>query len=117
VQKELHYEAIEFGRRAYVPKTARETLRDRYGDCKDHAVLLVSMLNAVGVPAELALVNINQRVLPELPNIDQFDHMIVSVPVDGDRLYGPQARHHATSLHGGQPRAGAGKGARTVGDP
>jgi tetratricopeptide (TPR) repeat protein len=87
VQKELHYEAIEFGRRAYVPKTARETLRDRYGDCKDHAVLLLSMLNAVGVPAELALVNINQRVLPELPNIDQFDHMIVSVPVDGGRLY------------------------------
>ena len=87
VQKELHYEAIEFGRRAYVPKTARETLRDRYGDCKDHAVLLVSMLNAVGVPAQLALVNINQRILPELPNIDQFDHMIVSVPVDGYRLY------------------------------
>ena len=87
VQQELRYEAIEFGRRAYVPKTARETLRDRYGDCKDHAVLLVSMLNAVGVPAELALVNINQRVLPELPNIDQFDHMIVSVPIDDGRLY------------------------------
>jgi transglutaminase-like putative cysteine protease/tetratricopeptide (TPR) repeat protein len=87
VQRELHYEAIEFGRRAYIPKTARETLRDRYGDCKDHAVLLVSMLNAVGVPAQLALVNMNQRVLPGLPNIDQFDHMIVSVPVDGSRLY------------------------------
>ena len=87
VQKELHYEAIEFGRRAYVPKTARETLSDRYGDCKDHAVLLASMLNAVGVPAELALVNLNQQVLPELPNIDQFDHMIVSVPIDGGRLY------------------------------
>jgi tetratricopeptide (TPR) repeat protein len=87
VQKELRYEAIEFGRRAYVPKNARETLRDRYGDCKDHAVLLVSMLHAVGVTAELALVNINQRVLPELPNIDQFDHMIVSVPLDNGRLY------------------------------
>ncbi len=87
VQKELHYEAIEFGRRAYVPKTARETLSDRYGDCKDHAVLLVSMLNAVGVPAQLALVNINQQIQPELPNIDQFDHMIVSVPVDGRRQY------------------------------
>jgi hypothetical protein len=87
VQRELHYEAIEFGRRAYMPKTARETLRDRYGDCKDHAVLLVSMLNAVGVPAQLALVNINQRVLPGLPSIDQFDHMIVSVPVEGARLY------------------------------
>jgi hypothetical protein len=84
VQKELHYEAIEFGRRAYVPKSARETLRDRYGDCKDHAVLLYSMLNAVDIPAQLALVNINQQVLP---NIDQFDHMIVSVPLDGERLY------------------------------
>ena len=87
VQKELHYEAIEFGRRAYVPKAARQTLSDRYGDCKDHAVLLASMLNAVGVPAELALVSLNQQVLPGLPNIDQFDHMIVSVPVDGRRLY------------------------------
>jgi tetratricopeptide (TPR) repeat protein len=87
VQKELHYEAIEFGRRAYVPKPARETLRDRYGDCKDHSVLLYTMLNAVDIPAQLALVNINQRVLPEMPNIDQFDHMIVSVPIDGTRLY------------------------------
>jgi transglutaminase-like putative cysteine protease len=87
VQKELHYEAIEFGRRAYVPKSARETLRDRYGDCKDHAVLLYSMLKAVDVPAQLALVNINQRVLPGLPNIDQFDHMIVSVPLGSQRLY------------------------------
>jgi len=87
VQKELHYEAIEFGRRAYVPKSARETLRDRYGDCKDHAVLLYSMLNAVDIPAQLALVNINQQVLPGMPNIDQFDHMVVSVSLDGERLY------------------------------
>ena len=87
VQKELHYEAIEFGRRAYIPKPARETLSDRYGDCKDHSVLLYTMLNAVDVPAQLALVNINQQVLPELPNIDQFDHMVVSVPLDGTRLY------------------------------
>ncbi len=87
VQKELHYEAIEFGRRAYVPKAARETLRDRYGDCKDHAVLLYSMLNAVDIPAQLALVNLNQRVLPGMPNVDQFDHMIVSVLLDGERLY------------------------------
>ena len=87
VQKELHYEAIEFGRRAYIPKTARETLRDRYGDCKDHAVLLYSMLNAVDIPAELALVNINRKVLPGLPNVDQFDHMIVAVPHEGGRLF------------------------------
>ena len=87
VQEQLRYEAIEFGRRAYIPKTARETLRDRYGDCKDHAVLLYSMLNAVDIPAQLALVNLNQQVLAELPNVDQFDHMIVSVPHGDRRLF------------------------------
>ena len=87
VQDEIHYEALEFGRRAYIPKTARETMRDRYGDCKDHAVLLYSMLQAVGVDASLALVNLNQQVLPDLPNTDQFNHMIVSVPTDNGPLF------------------------------
>jgi tetratricopeptide (TPR) repeat protein len=83
VQGEIHYEAIEFGQRAYMPKTARETVRDRYGDCKDHAVLLYAMLESVGIPASLALVNLQQQVLVELPNVDQFDHMIVAVDHDG----------------------------------
>jgi tetratricopeptide (TPR) repeat protein len=87
VQQEVHYEAIEFGRRAYIPKTARETLRDRYGDCKDHAVLLYSMLNANAIPAKLALVNLNQQVLPGLPNIDQFDHMIVAVETENGPMF------------------------------
>ncbi len=87
VQDEIHYEAIEFGRRAYIPKTARETVRDRYGDCKDHSVLLYSLLRAVGIDATLALVNLNQQVTPTLPNTDQFDHMIVSVPYENGRLY------------------------------
>ena len=87
VQQEVHYEAIEFGRRAYVPKTARETLRDRYGDCKDHAVLLYSMLRANDIPASLALVNLNQQVIVDLPNIDQFDHMIIAVETEDGRMF------------------------------
>ncbi len=82
VQDEIHYEAIEFGRRAYIPKTARETMRDRYGDCKDHALLLYSLLEAAGIDASLALVNLSQQVSPGLPNTDQFDHMIVAVETD-----------------------------------
>lgn len=87
VQDEIHYKAIEFGRRAYMPKTARETIRDRYGDCKDHAVLLYSLLEASGIDASLALVNLREQVLPELPNTDQFDHMIVAVHTDAGRLF------------------------------
>ncbi len=82
VQDEIRYEAIEFGRRAYIPKTARETMRDRYGDCKDHAVLLYSLLEAAGIDASLALVNLSQQVLPGLPNTDQFNHMIVVVETE-----------------------------------
>ncbi len=87
VQDEITYKAIEFGRRAYIPKPARETLRDRYGDCKDHAVLLTKMLNAVGIDASLALVNLGQDVNPALPNTEQFNHMIVAVPTDGGHLF------------------------------
>jgi tetratricopeptide (TPR) repeat protein/transglutaminase-like putative cysteine protease len=87
VQDEIHYEAIEFGRRAYIPKTARETMRDRYGDCKDHAVLLYSLLEAAGIDASLALVNLSQQVLPGLPNTDQFDHMIVAVETEGGLVF------------------------------
>ena len=122
VQKELYYEAIEFGRRAYIPKTARQTLRDRYGDCKDHSVLLYSMLNAIDIPASLALVNINQRVIPTMPNIDQFDHMIVSVPVGGERLYidatdkDLHLASYAAALHGGQLRARSRESRRAAAD-
>jgi tetratricopeptide (TPR) repeat protein len=87
VQDEIHYEAIEFGRRAYIPKTARETIRDRYGDCKDHAVLLYSLLKAAGIDASLALVNLSQQVLPGLPNTDQFDHMIVAVETEDGLVF------------------------------
>ncbi len=87
VQDEIHYEAIEFGRRAYIPKTARETIRDRYGDCKDHAVLLYTMMSAVGIDASLALVNLQQEVVAELPNTDQFNHMIVTAPSDAGPVF------------------------------
>ena len=87
VQDEIRYEALEFGRRAYIPKTARETIRDRYGDCKDHAVLLYAMLEAVGIDASLALVNLSQQVVPTLPNTDQFDHMIVAVGKGDQRRF------------------------------
>jgi len=87
VQDEIRYEAIEFGRRAYIPKTARKTLRDRYGDCKDHALLLYSLLKSVGIDASLALVNLQQMVIPDLPNTDQFNHMIVSVPAGEVRVF------------------------------
>lgn len=80
VQAKLTYKAIEFGRRARMPAAAAQTLRNTYGDCKDHALLLVQLLESAGIPAHLALVGAGSALRPGLPSLDQFDHMIVFVP-------------------------------------
>jgi transglutaminase-like putative cysteine protease/tetratricopeptide (TPR) repeat protein len=80
VQKELTYKAIEFGRGARIPRQPADVLRRRYGDCKDHALLLSQLLGAVGVPARLALVRTGGPLRREMPSLDQFDHMVVYLP-------------------------------------
>ncbi|MEA3211938.1 MAG: hypothetical protein QOE70_4995 [Chthoniobacter sp.] len=82
VQRELTYKAIEFGRRARIPNPASQTLRNKYGDCKDHALLLCQLLEAAGIPAQLALVNSASELRPSLPSLDQFNHMIAYLPAE-----------------------------------
>ncbi len=87
VQSEYTYRAIEFGRRAAVPNTTDFITRSRYGDCKDHALLLRQLLTAAGFRANLALISTTHGIRPTLASLDQFDHMIVHVDVpDGDRF-------------------------------
>lgn len=87
VQRTLTYKALEFGRRARIPNSASTTMENRYGDCKDHAVLLQQMLEASGVTAHLALVNTVGGVQETLPSLEQFNHMIVVIPGrEGDRF-------------------------------
>jgi len=80
VQKNITYQALEFGWRAFVPNRSEVTLNNRYGDCKDHAVLLHDMLNANGIKAQLALINSSNDIALSLPSFSQFDHMIVYLP-------------------------------------
>jgi tetratricopeptide (TPR) repeat protein len=82
LRKEIRYAAVEFGDAAYVPRPPADVFQRRYGDCKDQAALLVALLRASGVPANVALLNIEAAVDPEadLPGFGQFDHAIVYVP-------------------------------------
>ena len=50
---EVRYTGIEFGEAALQPQTPVEVLKRHYGDCKDKAAFLVSMLRAAGVPANM----------------------------------------------------------------
>ncbi len=80
VQDYLTYKPIEFGRRARVPSHPAEVLQNKYGDCKDHALLLVQLLRASHIPADLALANLDEPIDPELPALEQFNHVLVYVP-------------------------------------
>ena len=82
-----------------------EVIQRHYGDCKDKANLLVAMLRAAGIPANLALLSTGpgRDVDPQLPGINQFDHAIVYVPAattaaHDDPLAGG---HGAVSAQGG----------------
>jgi tetratricopeptide (TPR) repeat protein/transglutaminase-like putative cysteine protease len=82
LDREVRYTGIEFAEAAIVPHALAETLGHKYGDCKDKATLLVAMLRAAGIPANVALLNAGSRmdVPAELPGMGLFDHAIVYVP-------------------------------------
>jgi tetratricopeptide (TPR) repeat protein len=80
--RDVRYVGVELGRSDYEPHSPRETMQNKYGDCKDKAALLVSLLKAVGIRAHLAIVkpSLEGPVDPDLPSPAQFNHVIVYVP-------------------------------------
>jgi tetratricopeptide (TPR) repeat protein/transglutaminase-like putative cysteine protease len=80
---EIRYTGVELGQGGIVPRTPAETLRRKFGDCKDKAVLLIAALRALDIPAYAALLNAGddqQDVEQELPGFGGFNHAIVVVP-------------------------------------
>ena len=82
LDREVRYTGIEFGEAAIMPHDPADTLNKKYGDCKDKATLLVTILRAAGIPAYVALLNAGSRmdVPADLPGMGLFDHAIVYVP-------------------------------------
>jgi tetratricopeptide (TPR) repeat protein len=79
------YTGVEFGAAKLTPQRPAEVIQRHYGDCKDKATLLVTMLRAAGIPANLALLSTGpgRDVQPDLPGMNHFDHAIVYVPAIG----------------------------------
>ncbi len=75
----LRYVAIEFGINAFRPRTPATVLRNRYGDCKDKANLLVALLREMKLPAHFVLINRGSSTDPKFPGW-QFNHAIAYVP-------------------------------------
>ncbi len=84
----IRYVAIDLGPGSLQPAMPQTVLDHRYGDCKDKAGLLISMLSAVHIDAEPVLVlTASEGVLdPEFPTWN-FNHMIVKARTRSQREY------------------------------
>jgi transglutaminase-like putative cysteine protease len=80
-----HYVALEFGIYSYKPYPVTQIYARRFGDCKDKASLMIALLRAAGIEAEIALVRTRSLgdVAAEPASIAVFNHAIVYVPKYG----------------------------------
>jgi cellulose synthase operon protein C len=82
VLRSTHYVALEFGVYSYKPYPVTQIYARRFGDCKDKASLMIALLRAAGIEAEIALVRTRSLgdVVTEPASIALFNHAIVYVP-------------------------------------
>lgn len=88
VQEQVRYLGIESGAGSYRPTAPSEVFRRRFGDCKDKALLLTTLLRQSAMEATPALVSTTNRgtLTEHLPAPDDFDHAIVQVRI-GDQIH------------------------------
>src|SRR6267378_2798331 len=86
VQADIRYVAIELGIGGWQPHPAPEIFTHRYGDCKDKATLLSSMLHEIGVESFYISINtVRGGVAPDRPPmIGWFNHEILAVRLPDD---------------------------------
>jgi transglutaminase-like putative cysteine protease len=89
VQDEVRYMGIEMGEYSHRANKPEQVYNQRYGDCKDKSLLLASILNAGGIPANMVLINTTATSKTDqyLPSAYDFDHATVVATVNGKQVW------------------------------
>ena len=84
----IRYVAVEYGSGGYEPHTAQQVLLNRYGDCKDQAILLVAMLRLIGIKAYPVLIPTRKKhpVDEDFPYLN-FNHVICTLEHQGNFIF------------------------------
>ena len=110
VQGDVRYLGIEIGPGSHAPRSPNDVFARRFGDCKDKTFLVVTMLRALGIEAQAALVSteLQQNVREQPPSPGAFNHVIVHVKLSGvDHWFDPtRARQEADFANIVQPDFG-----------
>ncbi len=84
VKANIRYVMVVLGASRVVPNHADMILRNRFGDCKDQAVLMSSLLAAKGIAAEHVLIGAgNGYTLPEPATLGHVNHVMIHLPEFG----------------------------------
>ncbi|MDD5347154.1 MAG: DUF3857 domain-containing protein, partial [Candidatus Omnitrophica bacterium] len=86
--KDIRYVAVEYGQAGYEPHLAGDIFKNKYGDCKDQAVLLVTMLKEAGLSAWPVLIGTRDafNLQKDFP-ATLFNHAIAVVSLNGKSLF------------------------------
>jgi len=86
--KEIRYVGVEYGQAGYEPHKAGDIFKNKYGDCKDQAVLLVTMLGEAGFTAYPVLIPTRDtyNLRKDFPSM-LFDHAIAVISYDHKLIF------------------------------
>lgn len=92
VQQQIRYVAIEVGIGGFQPHPAADVFKHQYGDCKDKATLLSTMLKEIGVDSYYVMIDTRRGIVnPEFPSI-RGNHIIMAIRlpenVSSNQFYG-----------------------------
>ena len=81
VQHDIRYVAIELGIGGWQPHPAADVFTHHYGDCKDKATLLSSMLKQIGVESFYVVINAQRgSITPQTPaTVGVFNHVVLAI--------------------------------------
>lgn len=110
VQSEIRYFSVSIGESSHRPYAPAQVVQRRYGDCKDKAYLLITLLRELGISAKPVLLSMELRngIGKLLPSPTAFDHVIVQAAVNGRNYYldGTQLGQHSKLANIGVPLIG-----------
>jgi predicted transglutaminase-like cysteine proteinase len=80
VQHNIRYVSISLGIGGWQPHASPEVFSNRYGDCKDKAALMRTMLREIGVDSFYLVINSDRgAVTREAPAHNGFNHVITAI--------------------------------------
>ena len=89
MQDRTRYISIQLGMGGFQTIPSDEVDKLGYGDCKALSNYTVAMLNQLGIKAHFVLINAGEdkvMIAKDFPS-NQFNHVIVSVPLENDTLW------------------------------